>query len=68
MMLLRTKARNGIDLPPNSRLTVDGVTVEVLGLAKTEEKGGFIMQWWIVSQVKSNREAPSLWAVLFRKE
>lgn len=51
MKLMRTKSRNGIDLPLNARLTVDGLIVEVLGLAKTEEKDGFIMQWWIVSQV-----------------
>ena len=51
MKLLCTKSRNGIDLPLDTTLTIEGKTVEVLGLAKTEEKDGFILQWWIVSQV-----------------
>ena len=66
MKLLCTKSRNGIDIPLNTTLTFEGQTVEVLGLAKTEEKEGYILQWWIVSPVRINTKAPSLWAVLFR--
>lgn len=50
MKLLCTKSRNGIDLPLNTTLTLDGQTVEVWGLAKTEEKDEFILQWWIVGE------------------
>lgn len=48
MKLLCTKYPFGIDLPVHTTLTIDGKTVEVLGLAKTEEKEGYILQWWIV--------------------
>lgn len=50
MTLLCTKSRNGVDLPIKTTLIIDGQTVEVLGLAKTEEKDGFILQWWIVEE------------------
>lgn len=66
MKLLRTKTRNGIDIPLNTRVNINGKTVEVWGLAKKVEKCQCVVQWWIVNPISSNKEAPSLWAVLFR--
>ena len=50
MELLCTKSPYDIDLPLDTTLTIEGKTVEVLGLAKTEEKDGFILQWWIIEE------------------
>lgn len=51
MKLLCTQSRTALSIPPNTVLTLDGQTVEVWGLARTEEKDGFILQWWIVNPV-----------------
>lgn len=51
--LLRTKSRNGIDIPLNTRRNVDGQTVEVLGLVKKQAKNNSVLQWWIVNLVES---------------
>ena len=47
LRLIRTKSRNGLIIPLNTRLTVDGQVLEVLGLVKTEAKHHAILQWWI---------------------
>jgi hypothetical protein len=52
LKLLRTKTPNGIHIPLNTRLTVDGLTVEVWGLVKTVAKQRAVLQWWIVRPVK----------------
>ena len=52
LKLLRTKTPNGIHIPLNTRLTVDGLTVEVWGLVKTTVKQRAVVQWWIVRPVK----------------
>ena len=54
LKLLRTKTPNGIHIPLNTRLTVDGLTVEVWGLVKTTAKQRAVLQWWIVRPVKCN--------------
>lgn len=48
MKLICTQSRTGIDLPVDTTLEVDGKTMTVLGLAKTEVVGGLVWQWWIV--------------------
>lgn len=65
--LLRTKSRNGIDIPLNTRVTVEGQVLEVWGLVRKEVKQRAVVQWWIVSPVR-NTKAPPSWTVLFRKE
>ena len=52
LRLIRTKSRNGLIIPLNTRLTVDGLTVEVWGLVKTDAKQRAVLQWWIVCPVK----------------
>jgi hypothetical protein len=48
LKLLRTKTRNGIDIPLNAKLTIQGQTLEVWGLAKKKAKCRCVLQWWIV--------------------
>ena len=52
LKLLRTTSRNGIHIPLNTRLTVDGLTVEVWGLVKTTVKYRAVVQWWIVCPIR----------------
>lgn len=52
LKLLRTKTPNGIHIPLNTRLTVDGQLLEVWGLVKTEAKQRAVLQWWIVRPVR----------------
>lgn len=56
LKILLTKSRDGIDIPLNSRRTVEGQTVEVLGLLKKEVKNRVVLQWWIVNLVEKNRK------------
>lgn len=56
LRILRTKSRNGIDIPLNSRRTVDGQTVEVWGMIRKEVKNRVVVQWWIVNLVESNKK------------
>ena len=55
--LLRTKSRNGIDIPLNTRVTVDGQVLEVWGLVRKEVKQRAVVQWWIVSPVESKTKS-----------
>lgn len=58
LKILRTKSRNGIDIPLNARRTIDGQTVEVLGLVKKQVKPHAVLQWWIVSLETQNKKPP----------
>lgn len=58
LRILRTRSPDGIDLPLNTRRTVDGQTVEVWGLIKKEVKNRVVVQWWIVHPVESKPKTP----------
>ena len=58
LKILRTKSPSGIDIPLNARRTVDGQTVEVLGLVKKQVKPRCVVQWWIVSLETQNKKPP----------
>lgn len=61
LKILRTKSRHGIDIPLNSRRTVDGQTVEVWGLVRKEIKNRVVVQWWIVNPVERKAKTPLPW-------
>ena len=58
LKILRTKSPSGIDIPLNARRTVDGQTVEVLGLIKKQVKPRCVVQWWIVSLEEPKQKRP----------
>lgn len=58
LRILRTRSPRGLDLPLHSRRTVDGQTVEILGLIKKQSKPSATVQWWIVSLEESKQKRP----------
>jgi hypothetical protein len=58
LKILQTKSRHGIDLPLNTRRTVDGQTVEVWGLIKKQVNNQAVIQWWIVNLVEEHKHTP----------
>ena len=58
LKILRTKSRNGLDLPLNTRRTVDGQTVEVWGLIRKQVNNQAVIQWWIVNLVQETNPPP----------
>jgi hypothetical protein len=49
MKLICVKSEYGVCIPLNTSIIIDNNELEVLGLAKQEERDGLIWQWWIVS-------------------
>jgi hypothetical protein len=58
LRILRTKSHSGIAIPLGAKRTVDGQTVEVLGLIKKQSKPSATIQWWIVSLEETNAKPP----------
>lgn len=58
LRILRTRSPRGLELPLHSRRTVDGQTVEILGLIKKQSKPSATIQWWIVSLEESKQKRP----------
>lgn len=58
LRILRTRSPRGLDLPLHSRRTVDGQTVEILGLIKKQSKPSATIQWWIVALEETNAKPP----------
>lgn len=48
MRTICIKTPHGIDLPLNTKITIDGRELEVCGLAKQEYIDGLLWQRWIV--------------------
>ena len=58
LRILCTRSPRGLELPLHSRRTVDGQTVEILGLIKKQSKPSATIQWWIVALEETKKRSP----------